>query len=423
MMKKLLLTLTFITIALSSVSLKTESLIDSDFRDGLPDGWETKNVDRIEEGDNSVRFYSASDSGRSEISYEYSAPDADYEFYIGDFEFTDIIASDPNPSLQWRDIEDDGIYDSYDLDMVTEDKTIPSSDFGEGLPSEGKIAITWTGDANYTTGLNDYFEVSYFEMNMIEGSSDFDYHYDRDDYYFLQYDITQDQIDSGDFVAPTYGTPEYVTDRRLAKSNIVVENEGSGKETHIFKRGSVYNESFNEADNFVDIYEITNWQMILENDAGLYPEFISFIYHGDYNPSGETGDIRVQNIDLDTSDDTMHVYLYLPKEESDGIGPDVPDGEFMPDESNVPDGLPQLLTYFGLWNFAGIMALFAFVIILANVSLVFMGVKNMGLVMVDLMIYGLFAFMGLLMLVHHIIIISAFILTFVLIMKGGGAVE
>lgn len=424
MMKKLVLTLAFFALGFSATSLQAESMIDSDFRDGVPDGWETENVSHIEERDGSVRFYASDDtSERSKIYIDYSAPDAQYEFYVDYFKFTTLEVSDPDAQFEWE-YTDGSLWDTYDLDNEMEDTTIPENEFGgDDQPDSGRIAITWKGGTNYTTGDTDYFEVSFFEMNMVEDSSSFDYHYDLDDYYFLQYEVSQDEINSGDFVSPTYGNPDYVTDRRLAKSNVVVENEGSGEETHIFSRGTVYDDSFNEADNFVNTYEITNWQMILENDDGVYPEFISFVYHGEYNPSAETGDIRVQNIDLDTDDDTMNVYLYVPKEESSGIGVEDPDQELAPEGDNIPEGLPQVLTYFGLWNFAGIMALFAFIIITVNVALVFMGVKNMGLIMVDVMIYGLFAFMGLLMLVHHIIIVSAFILTFVVVMKGGGAVE
>lgn len=424
MMKKFLIGLVFMTLNFLPTALQAESVIDSDFRDGLPEGWETENVSTIQERDNSLRFYvSDSTADTSKIYIDYSAPEAEYEFYIDYFQFTDYVVSDPSPQMEWL-YEDGSTWDTHALDNLMEDTTITPEEFGgENHPTEGTIAITWKGGTNYTTGDTDYFEVSFFEMNMVEGSSSFDYHYDLDDYYFLQYDVSQDDIDMGDFVEPTYGNPDYVTDRRLAKSNVVVENDGSGLETHIFKRGSVYNDSFNEADNFVDTYEITDWQMILENETGVYPEFISFIYYGDYNPSAETGDIRVQNIDLDTDDDTMKVYLYIPREESGGIGPIDPDDDFASDDSNVPEGLPELLSYFGLWNFAGIMALFAFVVVTVNVALVFMGIKNMGLIIIDLMIYGLFAFMGLLMLVHHIIIISAFIFTALIIMKGGGAVE
>lgn len=269
--------------------------------------------------------------------------------------------------------------------------------------------------------MDDYPYDMYLLFHDESLEEDEEYDYPLSDFYFLQYEISQDNIDGREFVEPSVGNPENVTGRGLYKSHIVIENEGSGNKTEIYDMNEVVDEHFNEADNFVNQSSLTEQQLLLENDEGRFPETFSFIYKGDSNM--DKGDLAVQNVDLDSEDDTMFVNLYIPKGEEGSITPQDPDSNLSPNEDKVPEGMPQVLSYFGLWNFAGVMALFASIIITVNVALVFMGVKNMGLVVVDLLIYGLFAYMGLLMTVHHLIIVSTFLFVFILIMKGGGAVE
>lgn len=362
--------------------------------------------------------------------------------YLSDFEGgidTTVRSIDEPSTMTEENLENATVYgakDNYGADkLVEKGEAVQGETYEKG---DNAYEASWSDEGGsifmsfseyYDTeqgdvvmdNMDDYPYDMYvlFHDESLEEDEEFDY--PLSEFYLLQYEISQDNIDSLDFVEPSVGNPENVTGRGLYKSRIVIENEGSETKTEIYDMNEVVDEPFNEADNFVNQSSLTEQQLLLENDEGRFPETFSFIYKGDSNV--DKGDLGVRNVDLDSEDDTMFVNLYIPKGEGGSIAPQDPDSDLSPNEDSVPEGMPQLLSYFGLWNFAGVMALFAVIIIVSNVGLVFMNVKNMGLVVVDVLIYGLFAYMGLLMVVHHLIIVSTFLLVFILIMKGGGAVE
>lgn len=312
--------------------------------------------------------------------------------------------NDPIYDLEWTD-ESGNLYFSYD--------TYYDAEQGEVLAD----------------GLDSYpYKASiFFHDESLNEEEEYDY--PLSEYYYFKYVVDTDNMDPFNFesVQPEIGNVDYFTDDKLRYAHILVDdtlvvNGGVPTENEINDSGDVldaYENSKNDSssDPYKSAYRIYDNSLSISS-----PPEINLIY--EEGSSYEKGDLGYYNIDFDDGQSESVVEIYLPYEGSNipvegGGGIDDPSEE----NPNAPEGLQSLLSSFGFWNNAGIFLLFAFFIILVNTFLVYKNIRGMAIVVSDLLIYGLFAFMGLLSLVHHMIIIGVFLFAFIMIMKGGGGIN
>lgn len=239
-----------------------------------------------------------------------------------------------------------------------------------------------------------------------------DYTYSLEDYYLFEYDISRDDIINEDVLRPHLGNTDNMSMNRLSQANILLND------TEIIKDGAV---TENEViDHTFDEYGISEYQQIISEDKS---DAASMTIAGrDHLDLLDKGDLKVFDMEPPDSGEKHTLQIYLPKEvrDVDTPGYDEPDDESNP---NAPGGFQDLLTFYGLWNTAGILFLFAVAIVLTNIGLSILGSDGLAVFVADIVILSLFLYMGLMPIWVAAVLIPIFIAIFILTIKGGGINE
>lgn len=333
--------------------------------------------------DSEYGMIKAVDSGSPMEGFNYDTSESPYEIEWSDQDGKAYLAHEDSGGLNKGDVAIDGM-DSYDqntLYMVFHDESLNEED---------------------------------------------EYDYPLSEYYYYKYVVDTDNMKDSNYdsVQPEVGNTDFMTAERLKYAHIFIDD------TQIISGGIPTDNEINDADDVLSAYKNQTYDSdsypyrgkysIYEQelDLGNGPQ-IDIIYDG--ASSYNIGDLGYYNIDFDDGQSESVVEVYLPHEGSSIPVEDGDGGITDPEESNpdAPEGLQALLSSAGLWNNASIFLIFSLLIIIVNVFLVYKNIRGLSLLIVDLLIYGLFAFMGLLTLVHHMLIVGTIIFGFIFTMKGG----
>lgn len=352
----------------------------------------------------------------SETSYMTEGYLENATVYFWDSEYGMIKAVDNGTAM------DGFTYDTstspYEIEWTDQNGSAYLAYEDSGELNEGDIAID---------GMDSYDQNSIYMVFHDESLNEEDeYEYPLSEYYYFKYVVDTDNMDMFEFdsVQPEIGNVDFITAERLRYAHIFIDdtlvvNGGVPTENEINDDGEVLNVYENhtypqDSDPYKGAYRIYDDSLSIS----AIPE-IDIVYEG--AGAYEKGDLSYYNIDFDDGQSESVVEVYIPHEgssipiEDGGGGITDPDDE----NPNAPDGLQGLLASVGLWNNASIFLIFSLLIIIVNIFLVYKNIKGLGVIIVDLLIYGLFAFMGLLTLVHHMLIVGTIIFAFIVVMKGG----